>query len=92
MIFGVVYKLQSAPDSIPHLNGRTLAVQICSYLLSFSYCIRFARGEKFISFRWKSTPLVNDNNSRMVDGNRRSIVCLAALAAAADVLLPSHDE
>jgi hypothetical protein len=28
----------------------------------------------------------------MVDGNRRSIVCLAGLAAAADVLLSSGDE
>jgi hypothetical protein len=28
----------------------------------------------------------------MMDDNRRSIVCLAALAAAADVLLPSDDE
>jgi DDE superfamily endonuclease len=37
-------------------------------------------------------PLANVTTSRMTDGNRRSIVCLAALAAAADVLLSSDDE
>jgi hypothetical protein len=48
--------------------------------------------ENFISLRWQFTPLPNVITSRMMDENRRSVVYLAGLAAAADVLLSSDDE
>jgi hypothetical protein len=50
-----------------------------------------SNGEKFISLRWQFTPLANVTTSRMMDDNRRSVVCIAGLAAA-DVLLSSDDE
>jgi hypothetical protein len=51
-----------------------------------------SNGEKFISLRWQFTPLSNVTTSRMMEDNHRSVVCLAGLAAAADVLLSSDDE
>jgi hypothetical protein len=91
MTFGVEWRLLVAPNSVTHLNNRTLAVGIYSYPPSSPCCTRFEIGD-LISSCWQTTHLANVNHWRMMDGNRRSIVCLAALAAAADVRLPSDDE